>query len=113
MPSRKSVKNCRCTECVNFGGPNGRDWDSSAYKGHRARARVEFASASSHDVAAASDEFFITTLTDGRVTSLPSSTDNATAAPSMRLSESFRPAGHKSSSRVHEMPMPPLADISD
>ena len=108
MPSQKSVKNCHCTQCINVGGPNGHNWDSSPYRGHWTHVCAESASAS-ETIAEASKEF-ITTFTDGWVTSLPSSTDNATTTPSTQLSKS---TSHKFLSHLCKMPMPPLVDVLD
>ena len=82
MAPWKSLKKCQCSECVDVGGSDGRDWDSISYRGHHACVRAGTTSMTSpsmspNAVEAASDEIFISTFTDGRVTTLSSSADTA------------------------------------
>ena len=111
MAPRKSLKKCQCSECVDVGGSDGRDWDSISYRGHRARVRAGTASTSSPSmspdaVEAASDELFISTFTDGRVTTLPSSAHTAIDAPTIH-------PNNASSLPETELTTPFLAEISD
>ena len=70
MAPQKSLKKCQCSECVDVGGSDGRDWDSISYRGHHACVRAGTTSMTSpsmspNAVEAASDELFISTFTDG------------------------------------------------
>lgn len=116
MAPRSSTKNCLCTECLESHGLNGRDWDSREYKGHRARVRaasVSSASVSPEAIAAASEELFISALSNDHITSLPSSRDNAVAEPTARSSTSLRHNINESSRHEIDPQMPPLAEVSD
>ena len=52
-----------------MGGPDGHNWNSVSYRGHRARVHAESTSASSpvsaNAITAAGDELFISNFTDG------------------------------------------------
>ena len=117
MAPRKSLKKCQCSECVDMGGSDGCDWDSISYRGHRTCVHAGTASTSSpsmspNAVEAASDKLFISTFTDGRVTTLPSSADTAINAPTTQLSTSL----HPNNASLHpetELMMPFLAEILD
>ena len=117
MAPWKLLKKCQCSECVDVGGSDGHDWDSISYRGHHAHVcagtpSMSFPSMSPNAVAAASDKLFISTFTNGLITTLPSSADTAIDTPTTWLSMSLHP-NNTSLCLKTEFIMPFLAEILD